>query len=110
MTDKTKKLSQAEALQFWKGHIEAWQASGITQSQYCRQEALSLKTFTYRKRTLSLPSPGTVFHSLRIRPEEDYESSTPSLRLLIGPRYRIEVGDGFNPATLHKLIETLERI
>ncbi|MBF0555448.1 MAG: hypothetical protein HQK96_12985 [Nitrospirae bacterium] len=47
MTNKAKKLSGVEALQFWKGHLEAWQASRITQSQYFRQEGLSLKTFTF---------------------------------------------------------------
>jgi hypothetical protein len=109
MTNEAKRQSKGNVPQFWKEHIQAWQASGLSQSQYCRQEALSLKTFTYRKRTLSPSSPQALFHPVRIRPEEDYGSTGRSLSLIIGHRYRIEVGDGFNPDTLHKLIETLER-
>ncbi|MDN5873842.1 MAG: hypothetical protein L0H29_05605, partial [Sinobacteraceae bacterium] len=35
---------------FWAGHIEAWQASGQTQTRYCREHQLSLPRFGYWRR------------------------------------------------------------
>ncbi|WP_428839040.1 IS66 family insertion sequence element accessory protein TnpA, partial [Methylovulum psychrotolerans] len=32
----------------WIGHIEAWQASGLPQADYCRQQQLNAKTFAAR--------------------------------------------------------------
>jgi hypothetical protein len=32
----------------WIGHIEAWQASGLAQADYCRQQHLNPKTFGAR--------------------------------------------------------------
>jgi hypothetical protein len=109
MMKKDTRLSTAQAHQFWAEHLQAWHVSGLTQAQYCRQHDLNQKAFDYRKRKLKPPSPKTVFHPIRIRPEEDYDNRLSSLRLLVGHGYRIEVGDHFNPDTLHRLIKTLER-
>lgn len=32
----------------WLGHIEAWQRSGLSQTDYCRQQQLNPKTFSAR--------------------------------------------------------------
>jgi len=32
----------------WKQHIEAWQASGLSQAEYCRQHGLNTNTFSGR--------------------------------------------------------------
>ena len=32
----------------WKNHIEAWQASGLSQAEYCRQHGLNTNTFSGR--------------------------------------------------------------
>lgn len=34
--------------QRWRDHIEAWQGSGLKQADYCRQHAISYKTFAAR--------------------------------------------------------------
>jgi len=107
MTSKGKKTTRVKASSYWKGHIEAWQGSGKTQAQYCRQHELKLKAFAYRKRQFGKTPAKAVFHPVRII-EEKAKVST-CLNLLIGLRYCIEVRDGFNPATLQLLLETLER-
>ena len=33
----------------WKRHIEAWQASGLTQAAYCREHGLNANTFSARR-------------------------------------------------------------
>ena len=32
----------------WKNHIEGWQASGLSQAEYCRQHGLNANTFSGR--------------------------------------------------------------
>ena len=32
----------------WKNHIEEWQASGLSQADYCRQHGLNANTFSGR--------------------------------------------------------------
>jgi hypothetical protein len=32
----------------WRQHIEAWQISGMTQVDYCRQHQLNVRTFGAR--------------------------------------------------------------
>jgi hypothetical protein len=42
----------------WKQHIEAWQASGLSQAAYCRRHGLSPATFSARVREQrALPEP-----------------------------------------------------
>lgn len=36
----------------WKGHMEAWGRSGLTQAGYCREHELSLASFGYWRRRL----------------------------------------------------------
>ena len=37
----------------WHNHLQAWEASGLTQSAYCEQHRLKLATFTYWRARLS---------------------------------------------------------
>lgn len=39
---------------FWKLHLVQWQASGLSQAKYCRQQALHPNQFSYWKRKLSV--------------------------------------------------------
>lgn len=41
-----------EKYKFWQPHIEAWEHSGISHSDYCREKGLSIKKFGYWKRKL----------------------------------------------------------
>jgi len=45
----TSKESKADH-DFWQQHIAQWQASGLSQARYCRQQALIAHQFTYWKR------------------------------------------------------------
>ncbi|MBF0321098.1 MAG: hypothetical protein HQL01_14985 [Nitrospirae bacterium] len=108
MASKAKKTTRAKVSSYWKGHIEAWQGSGKTQAEYCRH-ALKLKAFAYRKRQFGKSPAKAVFHSVRIIEEKAKISTCLNLKMKIGTRYCIEIRDGFNPATLHQLLETLER-
>jgi len=39
---------------FWKTHIEQWQATNVTQIQYCKERGISLCAFRWWRRRLDL--------------------------------------------------------
>lgn len=40
-------MSEPSKADFWREHISAWQASGLSQTAYCRRHELKLNTFAY---------------------------------------------------------------
>lgn len=54
-------MSPTEKEQFWQEHFKAWQASGLSQAEYCRQHDLKFSNFAYwrtrnnRKRRKLMP-------------------------------------------------------
>ncbi len=93
---------------FWQTHIELWGQSGISQSEYCRRHALNVKVFGYWKRKSCRKSSNLSFVPVAIKsPFPLSVKSGASLKLVTGNGYGIEIGDGFNPATLRVLLDTL---
>ncbi len=45
---------------FWQHHIAQWQASGLSQAGYCRQQELCAHQFSYWKRQLQEPCQSVV--------------------------------------------------
>lgn len=42
--------------QFWQEHLDDWQASGLSQTDYCNAHQLKLGTFTYWRGKQTTPS------------------------------------------------------
>jgi hypothetical protein len=45
----------------WRQHVEAWQRSGLSQTEYCAEQRINVRTFTarlsdYRKRPATVSS------------------------------------------------------
>jgi len=94
--------------QFWKAHVSAWEQSGIGQSAYCRREELNIKVFGYWKRKLCRKASDLTFVPVAIKAMyTPRDKPGTSLRLIIGNDYGIEVGDGFNPDTLRRVLHVL---
>lgn len=108
--EECREVGVTERHKFWQPHIEAWEHSGITQSDYCRNNRLSIKVFGYWKRKLCSKRRGAVsFVPVSIKRQYPAHGDTSaSLRLVIGNGYGIDIGDGFNPDTLRRLINTLD--
>jgi len=54
----------------WKNHIEDWQASGLSQAEYCRRHGLNANTFSGRLRdykSQELPRPPELI-PVQVRP------------------------------------------
>ncbi len=45
---------------FWREHLQAWQASGLSQADYCRQEGLCPSLFSHWKSRLAAEVYGTT--------------------------------------------------
>jgi hypothetical protein len=109
---KCRAIECEEKRNYWEGMLSKWETSGLSQIEFCRQNDLNRHRFYYWKRrikkcTMSIPLVqlgGLPSFSGKNFPE------TPKLGLNIDGRFRIEICNGFNPATLEQLIRTLCRI
>ena len=101
-------MAPAEKNRFWQAHIETWKQSGISQTAYCRSKGLSWRSFGYWKKKFYSRKPPLTFVPVTIKrfPPPAGPPGT-SLKLLTRSGYGIEIGDGFNPDTLKKLLNTL---
>ncbi len=90
----------------WKHHIEAWQASGLSQAAYCRRHGLSPATFSARLREhRALPEPAApALIPVRVGP------STPpavSLVLRLASGHQLELPASAEPRWLAELLRCL---
>jgi len=99
---------------FWKARVDAWKRSGLSAAEYCRRHGLSYHAFRYWRRKLGkgggvpvslVPVPGVI-----PREESHHACNAADLRLKLKGRFTVEVGDGFSPATLARLVSTLEAL
>lgn len=95
----------------WTRHIKLWEGSGLTQIEYCRQNNLSKHRFTYWKWKRDRKDEPVKFvplypgHAIKNQSVKD-----SGLRLIIGERYKVEVGEGFSEDVLYRLMSALERV
>ncbi len=88
--------------QHWKAHIDGWKESGKTQAGYCREHELKIKTFSYWMRKLN--KKPTAVKLVQVPP---LPITTTPIRLILEDRFAIEINDGFNPATLSRIVEVV---
>lgn len=109
-----------EKHRYWAAQLQAWQDSGLTQTEFCRQHGIRRRLLSFWKRRLAESSserePAVarlVPVALRPEPVAKGAAAVPSpaaLTVVTGTGYRVEVGDGFAPPTLARLLVTLEHL
>lgn len=109
-----------EKQRYWTEQLRAWQASGLTQTEFCRQQGIRRRLLSSWKRRLAGGSPGQKpppvrFVPVAVRPEPPAMGPVAlagpvTLAVVTGSGYRVEVGDGFAPQTLARLLATLEHL
>jgi len=103
--------SRSGRQQFWRNHIAQWTASQLSQTEYCRANKISIKSFQYWKRKSKSGGVPVLVEVPLPKPYRIPMSPIhPNLCLVIGERYRIEIGAGFNAEDLEKVIRTVGRI
>ena len=111
MAEGSREEKDKEREESWTRHIKDWERSGLTQIEYCRQNDLSKHRFIYWKSKRQIKKEPIKFVSLY----PGHTIKNPSLndtglKLIIGDKYRIEVGEGFSEDVLHRLMTALERM
>lgn len=85
--DLSKNLSKKEEKRrYWEDHVNQWQSSGESQSNYCRQHQLHLHQFTYWKQALDGKSSKAVatsagFVKVEVIPAPQLSTQRLSIRL-----------------------------
>ena len=59
-TSSPEEFNPKEKRKFWEGHIQAWQQSGLTQVEYCRDNKLKNHQLWYWRKRISHPSDTDV--------------------------------------------------
>jgi hypothetical protein len=109
-------LSRSEQLEqkrsYWKQHIDSWQQTGLTQTEYCRQHNLKHHQLVYWKKRFLKTDTNVSFVPLKL--EDLLEIPAPpdqvALTLVINDQFKIEIRAGFDAQLLHQLIFALRRL
>ena len=102
--------SKLEKRKRWAIHIESWRKSGKTQAQYCRDQGLSRKLFYYWKSKFNDRSAdGLSLVPIGIHPIQVHQVRSSFLVVNVG-QYKVEIGIGFDSATLGRVIRVLEQV
>jgi hypothetical protein len=93
----------------WKNHIEDWQASGLSQAEYCRRHGLNANTFSgrlhrYRSQGLD-PQPGLVPVHVQPLPKAAEAAAGPIVLWHLG--HRVEIPLAVSPCFLAELLQCL---
>lgn len=103
------KISREEASRqkqdYWALEVSKWEKTGKSQAEYCREYRLNHKIFGYWKRKIKKLTAVSFVKIPSMLPSP-LTSKQPSLVLSID-NFDIKIGDGFNPETLKRLVQTL---
>jgi hypothetical protein len=104
----------------WQALLKDFPRSGLTHLEFCRLRGISLHTFRkklYGQKAVApaIPRDGAALPAARFlpvaipaAPVDSARPADPLVLVLAGGR-RLAVAEGFDPETLHRLIDALER-
>lgn len=116
MAKSRKTKSETPRARYWRGRIEKWAGTGLTQAEFCRREGLSLPSFSWwkweltrRDRIKSQPAflPVRVVGTAKL----DKASSNDhhkTFEIILQQGYRVRVPEHFEPKALLRLLRVLE--
>lgn len=102
----------SERESYWRGHVERFESSGLSQRAYCDRHSISMSSLhrwrgilaeQRRSRSVEIVPLGNLLS----RPQVATTLGRAALTLVAG-RYRVEVSDGFSAATLGAVLDLLE--
>ena len=112
----------AAKAKYWGDHVAAWSGSGLSQAEYCRRYGLATHNLCYWVKKLGGARPvelasGEATSAVELV-EVDFREAGGTdpgpcplpLRVVIGERFRIEVGGDFDAAVFEKLALSLALI
>jgi hypothetical protein len=106
-------LSRAEQLEqkrtYWKQHIDGWQQTGLSQSEYCRRHNLKHHQLVYWKKRFLKTQTEVSFVPLKLEDLLDIPArqDQASLTLVINNQFKVDIRAGFDAQLLRQLIFAL---
>jgi len=94
----------------WLAHLGAWQKSRLSRAEYCRQHDLSYHALNYwKKKTDRRQKAACHFFPVPVTKiaQAAVHDCTATLKVDLGRGLKIEVHDGFTPATLSRIVQAL---
>jgi hypothetical protein len=93
----------------WLAHVEQWRHSGMSKAAYCKAHGLNFSSFRYwlrksRSASVDIPVPPPVIVPLPFT----LAPKSPSIGLLVGNRYALDIPADFDEAMLTRLLAVLE--
>jgi len=109
MEKPQRQIENEEKRRKWEKHIETWEESGFTQTEFCRIHGLNVGQFTYWKSQLKRKVDPNPLVPIQINPDLFQAEPTcrSPLRLNIGNGLQIEIENYFDPSLLTALIRTI---
>ncbi len=97
---------------YWGRQVENWIESGLSQTQYCKDQQLKLPTFQYWKSKLGRLSLSRPLIPVTIKSTISSTSGYfPSgVSLSVKDRFNIQLEIGFNQDTLLSILDLLESL
>ncbi len=103
-TSKAEQLEQKRT--YWKQHIDSWQETGLTQTEYCRRHNLKHHQLVYWKKRFLKIETGVSFVPVKLDDLLDLptQSDCAALCLAINKQLKIDNRDDFDQQLLRQLI------
>jgi hypothetical protein len=107
-------ISRSEQLEqkrtYWKQHIESWQGTGLTQTEYCRRHNLKHHQLVYWKKRFLKTETSVSFVPLKLEDLLDIpnQPDRSALCLVVNNHFKIEIRHGFDAPLLRQLIFALQ--
>ena len=112
--DSTRPQEQDQKRQYWETHIASWQASRVSQAEYCRRHELKFHQFVYWRRKFiaqsSAPLSLVQVPLAALARATGYDLRAMAFRVALAPDLCIEVSPGFDPPTLQQVVTALRGI
>jgi hypothetical protein len=85
--------------------MEAWEKSGLTQKEYCKQNELKLATFgLWRKRLHKPKQEGMSFIDAGLRAQEEVPAAKMALQLLLPNGVRLGLSEHVSESLLQQVL------
>ena len=102
-------LNKSGRQRFWEEHIAKWNATELSQVEYCRRNKISIKSFQYWRRKSKRGGVPCALVELPLPKSLPILPAHPQLCLVVD-RYRIEIGKGFDSEDFECVVRVLGRI
>ena len=95
-----------ETVEFWRGHVEGYAASGQTREGYCTTHGIKLYRLIYWRKKFNRPHIEKTAERSDWIPIKISEEEPCGIELKVG-KIQIAVNVGFNPTLLREVLRVL---